>query len=387
MELVTIESRTDWRPKLQELGATVILDPSAIRVAELFVQGRSRAGDESWGVISSNISSLATFVDALVLEPKVPVFDYATTFWRPREEVLGDLGFCSPILIPVRVQPDAYMDIRGEVVAAMRKGASIPAATAAVLRAELDSLGWTYESRLFGDDLSDTKAAGDPSGDKRVNTMLYIQLLFARYAQEFSGRHLVTPNMSRLLLAASLHHPPDRLPDMAYFDSINQSIWRATPTGVDRTLVLERPSFLPNLLDSPLRTPADLLLRALERRNDRLVPAYREWIDGVNADLFNGNINQKKRKDIQRVANKLARQLAPPKDPENISAEFKAQIDGKGPSLSLGFQKEFNAAPFRDWLIALAPGKRYQKLLLKLAMSQAQHVAVELQLRRLWASA
>jgi hypothetical protein len=42
----------------------------------MFAQGKRGARDQSWQTIRSNVDSLATFVDALVLEPGIPVFDY-----------------------------------------------------------------------------------------------------------------------------------------------------------------------------------------------------------------------------------------------------------------------------------------------------------------------
>jgi hypothetical protein len=53
-----------------------------VRVADLFARGLSAGGPDAWSVIKGNLVNLATFVDAVVLEPGIPVFDY----WYTGEE-------------------------------------------------------------------------------------------------------------------------------------------------------------------------------------------------------------------------------------------------------------------------------------------------------------
>jgi hypothetical protein len=375
-----IETDEDWRT-LAEQEASVVLDPTAIRVAELFLRGRRYAGENTWAAIKANVSSLATFFDSLVLYEHIPLFDYALTFPRSASEVLGDLSICEPVVIPVAVQPNAYTPIQLDVIARMRMGTSIPQELTAQIRAELDALGWTYESRLFGNDLSGSAAAGDPSGDALVNSFLYVGLLFAGYAQELQGIHVVPPTLSKLQLAAALGGVDGAPLDERLLWRDFLAGWNAVPEGQERTLQLDRPSFLPYLLTFDDPSPAHLVDRALHLRDDAAVQEYRAWLREVCEELDKGRLSLEKRKDTQRVAGAFARQLAHRRD--ELSANVGVQVSVIGiPTASV--ETEIDFARLRDWLLASRPGKRYQKLLLKLAVAQESYIAIDRHLELLW---
>ena len=86
---IHVESSDDWS-KLRELQATDVLDPTIIRVGQLFLQGASAAPDGTWPTLLANLRSLAAFVDALILSERVPVFDFGPTWDALQGPVRGD---------------------------------------------------------------------------------------------------------------------------------------------------------------------------------------------------------------------------------------------------------------------------------------------------------
>jgi hypothetical protein len=381
-ELVDLREPDDWR-KLRQLQATVVLDPTAIRAAELFIGGRSKADEAAWKVIRGQLSSLATFVDCLVLYPRIPLFDYQITYVRSMDEVLGDLAVCRDVLVPVRVFGGAGDTSRVSAAKAMH-AAEVPRGVAGRIAADLEVLDWQYEWKGVspGDDLSRTRTAGDPSGDTKVNSFLYVALLYARYAQELDGLNVVPPALSALQIRAALATDESGLDDAALFSELAE-IWNATPDGVKRTLRLEQPSFLPYLLTLDVGTPTQLFERALELRDDADIQPYREWLLEARAELAVGELSAKRRKQVQDAAALLTRRLRGRRPDLPVTVGMQSAIDtGFVPTPSVGVT--VNAAGLRDWLLALLPGRRYQKLLLKMAMAQLQKVVPDRQLRKLW---
>jgi hypothetical protein len=53
-----------------------VIDPMLARVADLFARGKNGGDDQTWDIIRNNLESLATFVDTLILEAGIPIFDY-----------------------------------------------------------------------------------------------------------------------------------------------------------------------------------------------------------------------------------------------------------------------------------------------------------------------
>jgi hypothetical protein len=383
---VDLKEPTDWQ-KLQGLQATVVLDPTAVRAAELFAGGRSKANEATWQVIRGQLTSLATFVDCLVLYPRIPLFDYQLTYVRSTGEVLGDLQVCGDVLVPVRVFGNAGDSLRVSAAKAMHEAASLPSSVATRIAADLKALDWRYEWKGAspGDDLSGTRTAGDPSGDIKVNSFLYIALLYARYAQQIDGLNVVPPALSAQQIRASLETDDSGLGEAALFTELAQ-IWNATPDGVKRTLTLEQPSFLPYLLTFRDATPTQLFERALQLRNQRDVRPYSKWLLEARNELANGNLSSKRRKQVRDAAAVLTRRLRERCPDLPVTIGLQSAIDANfipTPSAAV----TVNAAAFRDWVLSLMPGLRYQKLLLRLATAQLDKIAIDRQLRKLWDAA
>jgi hypothetical protein len=77
VHLIAIKQDEDWNQLPSELN--VVVDPTIFRTAEVFLQGEQAAQDKSalWQAISANVGSLAAFIDAIVLNPKLLFGGYA----------------------------------------------------------------------------------------------------------------------------------------------------------------------------------------------------------------------------------------------------------------------------------------------------------------------
>jgi hypothetical protein len=115
--LIAIQQDEDWNQLRSQLD--VVVDRTIFRTAEVFLQGGQAAQDKSalWQAISANIGSLAAFIDAIVLNKRLPIFDYLSTFPDRHEND--------------RAADDRLVDFRRSPRSARRRGAVPPTRTAA----------------------------------------------------------------------------------------------------------------------------------------------------------------------------------------------------------------------------------------------------------------
>ena len=79
---VTVEKPNDWLA-IAKLGGPVV-DPMILRCGELFLRGAAGARDagEAWDLITKNIHALGTFFDRIILDERIPVFNYGVEWFR-----------------------------------------------------------------------------------------------------------------------------------------------------------------------------------------------------------------------------------------------------------------------------------------------------------------
>jgi len=309
------------------------------------------------------------------------------TFDRHVGNVLGELSVFGDVLLPVRVSRGAADPARVSAAQAMKSATRIPPDIATRIGTDLDALGWEYywPGASPGDDLSDTRTAGDPSGNDKVNSFLYVSLLYARYAQEIDGLNVIPPALSGLQLRAALQPDDSGLDEEALFFELAK-IWNATPEGVSRSLQFQQPSFLPYLLTFDDARPAQLFERAISLRDDRDVRAYRDWLLEARDELADGKLSYRRRNQVKEAANILIRRLQERRADLPVTVGLQASADTHYlPAASIG--TTVNAAALRDWLLALLPGRRYQKLLLRMAIAQTEQIAIQRKMKRLWDAA
>jgi hypothetical protein len=312
---VTLAGSQDWE-LLRRRDATTVIDPMLVRVADLFSRGASGGDAHAWDVIRSNLQGLATFVDALILEPGIPIFDY----WYTGEGWGKDLllfALTSPVVVPVGVEVNVWGELGGDAAVAMGNKPSLPEGAVAEIAAKLGVMGWHFVPRTSGGgDLSDTRTAGDPSGDPLVNSYLYVTLLFARYAAQLGdserpGTQILSPGQSQIFFATAaseISGGPDPLEGRALFGAIEDLINRSRP-GYERTWRSDRLHFLPYLLamkdksgKKKVRVPADLFQEALALRLRSDVSEYRFHLNSVQIKLAEDSDDAGWIKDLERAS-------------------------------------------------------------------------------------
>src|ERR1700691_5809707 len=80
MPKITVSKPEDWL-SIAALGGPVV-DPLILRCGDLFLRGAGGVADVNgaWDFLTRNIHALSAFFDRLVIEERIPVFDYADTF-------------------------------------------------------------------------------------------------------------------------------------------------------------------------------------------------------------------------------------------------------------------------------------------------------------------
>ena len=131
---VRIDGSDDWH-RLIERNLTTVLDPMVYRAGEIFLRGRSGRAlgnspaiplDETraWDFLDKNLLALGFFFDAVILNERLPIFNYGDTFDMHLDfdqrsfAALNDAD--QPAIEPVDVTGGAYRLIKEEALAALR---------------------------------------------------------------------------------------------------------------------------------------------------------------------------------------------------------------------------------------------------------------------------
>jgi hypothetical protein len=367
----------DWAT-LKNEGLTSVIDPAVVRIADLFLRGNQAASTANWAVIKTNLASLVAFVDSLVLEPGIPVFDYWYTFWEDREFPASDaypdpnriFDTCGPAIVPVSVASDVWSPLRTDVFVSMRNAAAISSDISGTIENNLRSMRWGFDPNLDGEDLTTRPSFRGPSGSPLVNSYLYVALLFSGYAAQLGGAQVLSPDQSGALLLASsgdlaeglltrLSGAPTlsaRQPDQGgLFAELNEVIG----DGII-PVTLHRPCFLPYLLDQGARTPAELFAKAIAMRDWSEVRDYRAWMQETEPGLIRGHVADSRKKEINTIAAALRHRTEP--------TTPKVTVD----LIHLSATVTLNLTRARDWLCSSWPGKRYRRLIHRLAISKKE---------------
>lgn len=379
--MITIEQDGDWEQLRDQLK--VVVDPTIFRTAEVFLQGERAASNKRalWQAISANVGSLAAFVDAVVLNQKLPIFDYLSTFPdRPDDDRDDDarlIEFCNreeEVLVPVTVAYGAYWDVKQAALAELGSPDDLPRDAAPGILDELSAFDWAWTPVLPGWE----SAAAD---DRVLGTFLYGGLLFGGYAQRIGGRHLIQPKRARLFAAAAFRDPSDD--EELVFRRLEQLPGEA-PEDVDDAQVFPAlPSFLPYLLLADPAGPADLLDRALKLRASPAVAEYRLWHSELVEDVSRGRRAREKAAEVDQLWDAVEREL----EPRGKGLRFAWSVEALFLGIPIPRAKiEGEAEPRRlyAWTLRQLPGHRYQKLMMRMKAAHEEYVRVNADLRRLW---
>ena len=395
----TIEIKTDadWE-KIRDEKLNVVVDPMVFRTADVFLRGAKGMAQSRelkqpatmWSAISSNIGSLCTFFDALILEKRLPMYDYAMTFPADietgRHTLIETCNTDDEVLVSVSVQYQAYNEMKQAAIAALHGLPPIPETLAADIHNELSAFDWEWRPDLWRDENM------EDSGKRVLDAFQFGGILFSGYAQRTGADHILQPKRARLYLAASLGS--QRADDEKALFAELTKLSNEESSGVQRTGDLPAmPTFLPYLLNFDDKTPQDLLKRALKLRKTGVVKEYRDWRKEVVDDIEKGRVPTKLRKEIARIAAAIARELKVENgDETKISAKVGAKVAAVGPlpvpevGGEVGLEKQWNLSETLGWFLRNLPGHRYRKLLMRLVIAQREYIHIDKHLYKVWNS-
>jgi hypothetical protein len=393
--MITIATGADWE-KIREEKLNVVVDPMVFRTADVFLRGSKglaqspelKHPESMWSAIRSNIGSLCAFFDTLILEERLPMFDYGTTF--PADIDIGKhtlIEFCNDdeeALVSVTVRDRAYQEMKQAAVAILDELPDIPEATGADILNELSAFDWEWRPDLWR-----YEKMGDAQ-QRVLDAFRYGGILFSGYAKRTGADHILHPKRARLYLAISLG--AERADDEKALFAELERLSNEAPEGVQRTGDLPAaPTFLPYLLKFDDKNPRDILKRALKLRKSGIVNDYRRWRKEVIDEIGKGRASTKHRKEIAQIAAAIARELKVESDSgTKVSAKIGAKIAAIGPlpapevSGELGIEKEWKPSVIREWFLKNIPGHRYRKLLMRMEIAKREYWHIDRHLQKVW---
>jgi hypothetical protein len=382
---ITVSRAADWQ-KLRERKLMTVVDPMIFRTADVFLQGASSCGREPqpvWEALSSNISSLVAFFEAIMMRDQLPIFSYSHTFRESR--LLDDLANYD-LLVPVVVADEVYETSKRSALEALRGGGPFDATLRGSILSELKAFEYDWQP---GMDLM-----GDGSDDDRLlNSFLLGGILFGGYAQQLSvphgaadeqAQHFVQSKRGRMFLAAALNFPSVDFPDAELLERLVAASKKMSPRHgeANAPVAAEQlpagPAFLPLMLREDPKSPRELLDLALTIRSTKPVEAYRAWRNRLGAELHKGREPADWRKEEQALLADVQVRLGLS---EAASASIAVTVS---PDVQVGLEVPVN---FRrlSWLLqGLLPKNRYRKLVTQLVAEHSLYTEVTRSLRLLW---
>jgi len=377
---IRIGDSSGWQ-ELKRQGLQTVMDPMVVRCGELFLRGASQATDQSkvWDLLQKNMHALGMFFDRLVIDEKLPIFNYGDTFdmrLNFDQRIWSRFNDYEPVLHDVNVEFGPYRQIKDAALAELAKvyGAKqqLPPIMESDILAELSAAeyDWSPSLESLGTDLTS-------DNERKIAAFLLGGLIFGGYAQQMSSEHLVQPKRSRLFLAISLGaETVGRKVEDALFADLKA---RAQVRTEDLPWT---PTFFPYLLGR-VKTPTDLIAAVVELRRSREVRDYRHWLREVLQDFKDGKVTNKKRQDIEAIAKAVDRKLGKiPSVPQlEVKTTIAAAVAGMLP-ISVNLTPTLQA--LWGWLLPGIPGYGYRKLLTRAVLADREYIALEERIRTVW---
>lgn len=125
---ILIEKEEHWQA-LADQGLQTVVDPMVYRCGELFLKSARGVADpdETWKLLDANVHAIGMFFDALILEERLPVFNYGDTFdfklnFDSRTlSRINEEDKDGPVLFDVDVKYDPYDKVRSAALVELRK--------------------------------------------------------------------------------------------------------------------------------------------------------------------------------------------------------------------------------------------------------------------------
>jgi hypothetical protein len=327
---IVVYEAGDW-DKLVRRDLGLVVDPLIYRLGQYFLTGERAAGPESvtrWDAINSDLTSLVTFLDLVVLYDQLPAFNYQDTFAEGSVGVLQNAmnGFGAQILVNVDVEHDLYRQIKHAAMWQLQQrisaGPFISQSVASATLATLDAIKyeWRPDLEVLEQHLPD-------NDQRRLARYMLGQLIFSGYAQQTGAPHIVSPRRSAFLVSAGLGPEGSHFgSESGMYDELRRRL-RDAGDGWRDFAVPWTPSFVPYLLKKAnvYREGPDVLLkRAIDLREHPAVQKYRSLRrDLLSHDEFR---SKEAKRQLRDAADQVARKLGASKGELEISREMFVEV-------------------------------------------------------------
>lgn len=389
---IEITSPEHW-DALSRRGLNVVIDPMVVRCGELFLQGAKGVDDPKavWELLTKNIHAIGMFFDSIILEKKLPIFNYGDTFdghLNLRAGTLAAVNQKEQILFDVDVRYESYSVVKEAASAELRKLYAGPEriedAAAKDCLTELAAADYRWQPSLGP--LDDELLSDD---EKKLARFFLGGLIFSAYAQLLRGDHVMQPKRSRLFLAAAL-----RSSEVNYrfeeklFAELKQ---RAQASVTDLPW---RPTFFPYLL-SVAETPDAVLAEALALRRSDEIAEYCGWLGRAMEEWKRDGRLTQAIQDVKAVAEAIDRKtgvlpVAPRVEMKVTVADVAALAAAAGgaPLAAAKIPGKVDLGPplsaLWGWGFSLVPGQRYRKILTRAVVADQQYIQIENRLGTVW---
>jgi len=377
---VTVGGPGDWGA-VEQIGGPVV-DPLILRCGELFLRGAKGVADVNAAadLLTRNIHAVGTFFDRLILDEKIPVFNYADTFDRGQNFDTGTLSRVNTdakeeVLVYVDVQYWAYTEVKRGAVAELKKlydgtRPGIDRTQAYNILGELTASGYAWYPEI-------PEIALPNDDERRLAGYILGGLIFGGYAQLAARNHFMQPKRSRLFLAISLGQDTSREGEERIFEELGKL------TGRPVAEVPYTPTFFPLLLKGE-GGPAGMLKEALELRKSGEVRDYRAWLNEALIDFKrDGRISIERRREVDKIANSIRKKMEGfpfPKVEIKTSIADVAALGVPVPGIDLTPPLEAGWG----WMIEQLPGKRHRKLLTRAVMADIEYDKIDRRMQTVW---
>jgi hypothetical protein len=399
-------------------GVDFVPDPMVMRIADLFISGRSSAKqwglkpEEVWRAISNNSDSLFAFFHLLMTRDRIPLIDYGSTFMR--SSFAKELG-----QLLVDIHPGGiYQTLKQRAEEQLEKTLDL-SRIPAEMRAEIAERR-KNEQQAVGYDWN-PDAGQKFKDDKVLGSMLLGGLIFGGYAQMTGSDHVLQPSRQALLIEAT---QPEDAPlwgakqEAKLFARLNAIV--AKDPRLSSTSCELPPTVLPYLMKQKPTSSTDLLHKALALRDgDGDFKAYREWHRKLRAAWRMGAHSEAEEKAVIDVTQELSKRFPAGKDVFDAPRLWSREIGLKGTvgfkAVEAGLEAESPAGAkfklglgggpkaeleadlgkvtlsfpnwIRNWLVEGLQFRSHRKVLLRMALAEQNFDYPLLGLKALWEAA
>ena len=387
MTLQTVAKLEDWS-SLSKQGLDTVVDPMVIRCGEFFLKGAAGVQDANavWEFLRRNVHSLGMFFDTIILQDRIPVFNYGDTYDRGLDfeaRTLNAVNRDDAVFVEVNVEYTPYTQVKNEVLAKLAELYSGPPRIQADMAKDIvDELAAAEYHWQPGLAQLDAKLPSDQ--ERTLAKFLLGGMIFAAYAQILEGDHVMQPKRSRLFLAVALGAPSAqyRFEDELFGELKSRA--RASVTDMPW-----RPTFFPYLLEGG-ETPEAVLAQALILRGSIEVGEYRDWLRAALKRWSTHGEITPFQKDVSAIVRAIDR--ATGKVSVAPKVEFKVTVAdiakaAAGQPIGPGVDLTPTVKGLWGWVFPNLPGKRYRKILTRAIASDAKYAQIENRIRAVWSGA